>query len=776
MNILKSNIRLKFSVILLYLFWAVFGNILAANYSGEIKSVVPHTTNFINFGPVFLNDTLQIKFFLKNTGDSPIKVNPNIPTFFLGLSPNDPTTTQWEIFRRVTNQPELPRTFLSGESDTVRINFLSGDTLITKTGWHEALLGLSFLPADIISNTPIAKIDTFFLRVKKTPYYVSGFEDDLRFDSVYINPNFTPQKFWRVKNVWVKNQPVFGLDRKLITQPFSTQEIIIADLPINPLEIYPDSIIYVPISYHPLNRGRDSMFLKMLYNPLKSQFPDSVDFAWTRIVGTGVEQEILIRNSNYNFSNDTIDVGNLKIGQKVSLSIQLINNGNIPFGIKQQSILTAENDGTHKDFTITSKFLANGEHLQPNSEMQSSVELIPSSFGLISARFRIESDILDRNIQGVQADKQYKYIYIKGNVVSPKIVLQFNEIDMGNVILSNVECPSQRDTLINIYNAGNSELIIYGISTNPPYPLSNFYPSREQMIIAPKTSDTLSIQFRVANGDFDKFESELILSTNQFPPFDSVIIKLIATSLPPVTTNLFIPRDLGSKPGSNIEVPIILSSNGASPATFAKSFRTSLFYNRSILEFNGIRTIGTATEGALNYGDNIEKNGLDELNLDIRTPANTYFSKKDTLVFLKFKTYLGNSSATEISFIEPKFGDGNCENIFSLIQTGGAYYTDSVCGLPYKAIPSINGKFDLNLVINSVSNDYDIEVELPYSTEANVNILDIFGQPIKSIIHQFFPSGKYQFVSNYSDLSSGLYFIELSTPAVRLVKPLPVIR
>ncbi|MBX3044153.1 MAG: hypothetical protein KIT33_04240 [Candidatus Kapabacteria bacterium] len=753
---------------IVYVITFTFAGLFSEEYSAEVRSTVPNSGQIINYGPVFLNDTLEILFTAKNTGEKPIKIEQGIPTFFLGLSPNDITTVQWERFRRVSP----PRTYQPGDEDTIRINFLSGDTLVTRTGWHEALLGLGFLPADKDDNKTISKIDTFFLRVKKTPYYVSGFEDDIRFDSVYVNPNITPQKIWRVKNVWTKNQPAFGFDRQLITQPFSRTEISVPDLPITPLEIYPDSIISIPVTYYPLNRGRDSMFLKLLYKPLLFQFPDSVDFAWTRIAGVGVEQDIRISNSNYNWKGDTIDIGSIKAGSRIGIELAIKNFGNIPFGLISQEFYNPSGSIINDLLIFDKKFLHDGIHLKPDSLATAKLLFSPEETGLFLAELRLESDILNRSITGVQPDRRYVPIYLRAQIVSPKIVMHVSDINLGNVISSSPECSSERDTSVYIFNSGNMDLIISNILTDPPYPDSRFFVDKDFLQIPPGSGDSIRIQFRVQGGDFDTYSSKILLVTNQANPFDTVKVSITANSVPPVAANLSIPQNLKSKPGTLIEVPVILSANGNNPANFAKSFRTSLFYNRSILEFAGLRTIGTACEGSLNYGDNIEIAESDELMLDIRSPAQTFFFAKDTLVFLKFRTYLGNSAATEIAFIEPKFGDNKCENLFTIINTGGTYYTDSVCGIDYKALPSVNGNFRLD-VMNS-SNKV-IEIELPYSTNAELRIIDIYGQSVEFLMKSDLPSGIYNFTANFHTVSSGLYFVELSTPAIKLVKPFPVV-
>jgi hypothetical protein len=747
--------------------------IFAVEYSGEITSLVYSDNQYINYGPCLVSDSLFINFIAKNTGEKPLLIDRSIPSFFLGLSPND-NQPELDRFRRFARDPNsLPIVFQPGHLDTVKIIFAAADTLITKSGWHESLLGISFIPLEGDAE-PIAKIDTFFLMVKKTPYFVSGFEDDISFDSVYINPNIDISKFWRVKNVWTRNQPIIEFDKKLITQPVTSPEITINNLP-QGLEIYPDSIIYIPINYHPLNRGLDSMYLRLLYHPLKSQYPDSIDFAWTRIRGVGVEQDLSIDSSNFNWFKDTIDLGSILIGKATELNIYLKNSGNIPFGLKSQNIINSNDNEPNKFFGIIKEFLQDKKHLRPDSSDIIKIEFNPTETGFFTSRLKIESDIFERKISGVQPDKRFKYIYIRGNVVSPKMILQLNSIDFGNVILSNEDCPSERDTVIHIHNAGNVDLFIYNITTNPPYPDSKFFSARQFMLIPANSSDTLRIKFRAVGGDFNSYSSDLILKTNQYAPFDSVVIKLNANSVPPITADLSIPKDLKSKPGSIIEVPIILKGTQSSPAEFAKSFSTSLFYNRSILEFIGTRTIGTATEGSINHGDSFENPNNEELYLDLRSPASTYFSGKDTLIFLKFKTYLGNSVATEISLIEPRFGDNNCDNILSIVKSNGIYSTDSVCGLDYKALPSMSGKFNLEIAESIGGSENIIKFDVPYSTFTSIKLYDLFGTEVHTFFSQYIPSGNYTVYDNYKYISTGMYYIELITPAFRIVKPYKVI-
>lgn len=745
--------------------------LVAQDYKARIISSVPHDSKFINYGPCFLNDTLQIKFFIKNEGAKSLLMTEGIPTIYLGLSPNDATLNQFTLFRRFT---PLPKTYLPDESDTLRINFLAGDTLVSRTGWHEALLGLSLVPSDNPGSGPISKIDTFFLRVKKTPYFVAAYDDVISFDSVYINPNIKLERKWRVKNVWNEDQPIINLEKRLITQPVTNSEFFVDDIP-SGIDIYPDSTIIVNVAYHPLNRGRDSMFLKLNYYPLRSIFPDSIDFAWAALRGIGVEQDLRITNSDFNWNIDTIDLGNVNVSDSLIFNVQIKNFGNMPFGLIDQSILNWSDNNVNNNFRILSKFQRSGNHLALDATDSLRIVFKPQGQGIYLARLKFESDIFNRNISGVQPDKRYVYYYIKANVISPSIVTNFKEVDFGNIVV-NSSCLSQRDTTITVYNAGNTDLIISNIHFNPDYPNNYFYVNESQFIVPPSGSKQITVSFYGLSGDFDSFESVMIFETNQTGNSKYYEILLKAKSVPPISAYLSIPAGLKSKPGTNIEVPVILQGVDKTPVQLARHFKTSIVYNRTLIEFVSTRTIGTALEGAFNSGDLFENPLNNELYLDFSSPSNNYFMNKDTLLVLKFKTYLGNSPATEISIVEPKFSDGVCEDIFTLNTSNGSYYTDSVCGVELKALPQSNGKFEFIVVQERIDSDYKLQFQLPYETNVELIIFDTFGNKIIDIVNSRFGSGIYEYRADISFMKTGTYFAVLRTPAYQSIKPVVIVR
>lgn len=757
-----QKFRFNTKILLIIVFLYNLNFLFSADYQAVIRPLGKVSGELVNFGPCLVGDSLELNFIIQNTGIKSFYISQGLPSFYLGLSPNDPTQLQWERFRRKSGNNE----FLPGSTDTLKIMFYSGETLVSKTGWHEALLAIGFLENSSPQSNLVIKADTFFIRVKKTLNYISGFEDRINFDSVHINPNIIPKNYWNIKNVWTNNILIKKIEPILITQPVNFPEIIVQTLPEELIEVFPDSIISIETSYQPRNRGFDSLLLKLEYYPNKKEFPDSTAFAFTEVSGIGVEQQIEIAYSTHNWFKDTVDLGNIRLNEPVNVEISLLNSGNLPFGIKSQVLLNDFDNNINPSIKFIEKFLPDNSDLLPERQMHAKVEVVPDKIGYFAARLQIESNIMDRNIFGVQPDKQFVYVYLKGFVRSPKLTLQVNEIDLGNIAGSS-ECDIKKDTVITLFNTGN-DILFTTINIEPE---GLFFSSKDFLTLYPNSSDTVLISFESLGGNFDSYEALIKFETSPNPLLsDSIIIK--AKSIPPIAATLSIPTDIKSKPGTFIEVPIILHNNSnIHPASFAKSFTTNVYYNRSMLEFAGLRTIGTASEGSLNYGDQVENALNPELSLELRTFSSAFFLSKDTLAFIKFKTYLGNSNITEISFIDPKFGDGYCSNIFSLITANGIYSTDSVCGLNFKLLQNVHGNFSLDIFSTSKTGNEIFEINVPYQTQVNLKIIDIFGQTVDEILNERMPAGCYNFEWNNSNIRSGVYFVSYTTPVINLVKP-----
>jgi len=100
---------------------------------------------------------------------------------------------------------------------------------------------------------------------------------------------------------------------------------------------------------------------------------------------------------------------------------------------------------------------------------------------------------------------------------------------------------------------------------------------------------------------------------------------------------------------------------------------------------------------------------------------------------------------------------GQCDTSCSLVKVLG----DSLSGI----IKLNNLSMSLNNYPNPVSNSTNIIYSLPTSTRVELNIYDITGNQITTLIDSEQSSGKYNVVWKCPDLSNGFYFIQLRTTA-----------
>jgi hypothetical protein len=728
----------------------------------------------VNVGPCLVNDSIRFHFEIINDGEKALYMQPIVPSFYLGVSPNDPTQSQFTFFRRIT---PLERVFQPNTRDTLVIQFNAGDIIAPPIGWFEAMLGLSLLKNDDRNGPPIAKIDTFLLRVKKVALYLNGMDDVVDFDSVYIQPNVTPKITWLLKNASDKSIEILDYQTRVITQQPSGQEFTIQQRPQN-ITIHADNTIGWDVSYHPLDIGVDSIQFNVTYKPHPEEFPDSVDVATMIAVGTGIRQQINLLTSfpNNNIVGDTVVLGDIRAGSSELVVVVLKNNGNIPFHTTNEYIIDVFTGEQHPDYTITNKIGDKAEDLLPDSSNAFIIRYQPTENGLDIAEYTIESDILERGFKGVQSEKRFIRFYIKANVVSPKIVLPSDTLNFGSVTLNKPSCLNYKDTSLTIYNVGNEKLFIKSINIINGGGV-NFFTGATSLEIEPNSSGKIDIRFENNSGVVGEYFAIMELITNAPLPQNKMKIVLWANSTPTLSATISISDDFRAAPGRLIEVPILLTSDNFVPSEFAKSCSFTLSYDRSILEYKGVVTLATASVGAAFEGENRENPDKQTVDIRFLKPGNDFFEPNDTLCKVRFFTYLGHAVATEIAIINPVFSDGNCEDLFELNVQNGVFVTDSVCGLELKAVPGNFEGFTIKSSANSQSLDFvHFDCTIGKSTEVTFRIYDAYGNILSDEIAGKIPAGAYTYDFNSRNLASGLYFIEMTTPFLSVTNHFVIVK
>jgi len=150
-----------------------------------------------------------------------------------------------------------------------------------------------------------------------------------------------------------------------------------------------------------------------------------------------------------------------------------------------------------------------------------------------------------------------------------------------------------------------------------------------------------------------------------------------------------------------------------------------------------------------------------------------YFRKSENgslLEQLKFVATLGSSECTDISFVT-----FNWDCPLSITNTiNGRFCLTNVCTEPTPRLfdESVNFYLKQNSP-NPVSESTLIELALPDNSPAELYIVNILGEKVKSLA-KYSNRGVYRIVNDLSDLSDGIYFYVLQNSYDRLTKRLVI--
>jgi len=759
-------------IVLLSLIGFLFNyNLKSKEYSAKIEPLIEVSNRVINMGPCIINDSVFCNIRLINDGEKKLYMERLAPSFYLGASPNDETKFQFTLYRENTF---LPKIFEPSEQFIFSLGFRAGDTLVTKVGWHEALLAMSFLREDTKQPPPVTPIDSFFVRVKKTLKHFDNFVDIINFDSVYINTGIKVSKQWKGKNTTYKNITLKERKIKYITQPQIIPEFNFGN-DISYLDVIPKGIIEREIQYEPLDKGTDSALVVHYFVPEPTENPNFIDSVSVLLCGTGVEQKLQIIGSNYDFKQDTVfidrisEVGNL-------IEIYLKNTGNLPIYVKNEDLMDLFTNSISDEIKLVKQFQDNGFYLFPNKIDTVILELKPKKLGKIYVNYQLNTNLKERYIKGLQANTDIINFYIYGEFKSPKMILANNEIDFGDIVLNRSDCPLRKDTSIKIMNTGNSRLIVEKVLIIPEYPDSPFFTNTKSLEIEPNHTTDFQISFETTSSIPNEYNATIYFYTNEILGDRIKTLSLKAKTQPTSPVILYLPNEIRAKPGRQIIVPIALKTNSIENINLVSNFSTDIIYDRSILEYIGTETIGTASEGTINKSDLRENLDSVTVKIAFEAPINSKLKAKDTLIFLKFNTYLGNSAATNITMIEPKLGDRRCKNIFDMQILNGKFITDSVCGINYKIVKNLEKQLNLNIYYGENYSNNLIEITIPFNSNIILNVFDYQGNLIKNLINNNMPEGVYQININEYGLNSGYYYITLMNNFQITTKPVIITR
>ncbi|MCX8055312.1 MAG: T9SS type A sorting domain-containing protein [Ignavibacteria bacterium] len=742
-------------IIILIILLFVFSNNSYSQLAGDIYYLQDSTKSTIHFGPCYIYDEVYETFVLKNIGTGELRMLNVSPSIEIFASPD--ALTEFEYLRFSPHSPALP--FNLNTSDRRNENLVIKysplpDLIAEPVGRKTAMIKLGLV--DPKDTTRIIIQKTFKLITKKTVKFIDGFDDVIMFDSMFVSSPLEQMRKHIVRNTQNFPIKIVGSNDSLITQGYTSKEFEFEEKQY-PISLLPKktNLVY-EIRYRPIDLGPDTAIFKVRFTPREDLKPDSVDFCVVKVIGCGVKQNLELTHSNYDFRRDTIFIGDIQVKKNTRVTFRLKNTGNIPYGIINQNIWDNINNTISGSATISKPFPK--AHLFPDQENEIAVDINPDKRGLFLLKYTIENDFTTRNLFGYSSSDTKKEIFLVGRAIEPEIFTNIDTIDFGNVFYSaDIEgnCPSSKDTTIRIQNIGNTKLYVNQIMIEDN---DKFSVSKNDFSINPNGSEYVTFTFN-ASYPPGVYYSRAYLINNSTAPKDTLIIMLKAASVPPILAQLNIDNNIKSKPGRIIDIPILLSAEHYKPSIYAKYYQFEVVFNPTLLKYISKTTQGTASEGAsVNINDNVKGK------LTVQAHSDIFLLPNDTLLILKFKTYLGDNQISELAFQNVVFGSDNCKKIYDLKILNGKYSLDSICGLPLKINPI---DFNRPVIISLYPNPVTEKLNLLVNTSKNyssllVKITNSYGQIFYEKLMTIKTDGLDLIDIDVNSLSVGVYAISIT--------------
>lgn len=738
--------------------------------SGEIINTEIYRDT-LDFGICMVGDNVQKTFTIKNTGNKTLKIGPIKPSFALETTGLPGHLNDHEEFSdNIGISREL--FIVSGDSASLIIRYKAENDTNTWT-FNQKFVRLTIglydfeLAPPTNLNDCIASIN-IILTVAKVRKHIDGYQNSYNFDSVYVNPPSLINFRWKIANATSNYLQIDSQRVAWRTVPLSPPEFEIETKSLPVPMLSRDKPLEWNVGYSPRNRGEDKATLFVGY-----QFNNNLNFTYLDVNGFGVEQDLIALNSNASgYPRDTIDVGRVWVGQSKEVWVQFGNNGNLNFGAGKQYIYDGnEGDFPSEYFSITQPIL-NNRHYFPTQGDTFRINFTAKEKRKFVARYIIESDISSRKIRGLPGSAFTEIFYLKGEGIEPQLIIEQDTIDFGNVVW-HPECPTSRTFTLKLTNNGNTDLQLIEILNNLPFTIG-YFGSEPVEFIPARSTDSIKVVF--TPNIQETYLSDLIFITNGNPPQDSIKIILRATKSEPDKVRLSIPNQLRVKPGNIVSLPVMVNRELIQKA---RTFKTELTYNKTILKYLSYEKIGTATENSDDNDVSIrELNGGGKLGIYLETPTNgSFFLPRETLLRLNFQTYIGDDISTPIAFIEPLFGDGFCDKVLLPLDTNGLVTIDSVCGLTELLLPQGYGSFLIGEVLpNPAFESASVKYELKYEIPIQITLFNEIGIPMKNLINDTQKSGIYDLNIDTGNYPAGIYYLQFKSGIFSTYKRLVIIR
>ncbi|TAE27876.1 MAG: T9SS C-terminal target domain-containing protein [Candidatus Kapaibacterium sp.] len=742
-----------------------------------LRQGTPLVERVLDFGTHVSGASSTQTITIQNTGNLPLNIAVNLTSstnsrpsdvgeFSIVSAPNalgEITGTTQNFILRYTANPQNP----DGRKEAVfEINIRDGNN------------GAALTP------------QRFTLVARRLPNVITPSRTDVRFDSVYVGSEARD-------TILVSNTSRFLgtiLRQAPPRLPFN------ADTVRSPRTFLPANSAVVNLTFAPTRIGmhEDSLTLASRVDSTGAQ-----EISRVAVRGVGVRQQCpLIRltsdsSANTNTTINTVstlvngktrtytaDIGCVRVGERRDIRCFFRNDGNIPFRAFDRFVRLEP--AQTRDFSVVNPFQI-VRSLLPNEQDNSlQIRFTPTVRGPQEMHYTIRSDIR-QNIGGrvrvptAPDSTDDITIIIRGEGITPSIEAA-QSVDFGEVTFDatgGTGCNSTQRAI----PFTNSSAIACGTFTrlsNPRLANANATPfsirsgSTDLIVRTGSSAGTIQVEFKpTRQGDF---QDELIVNTDAPPPRDVLRIRLTGRSIPLPNVVMSIASNHTARPGSLISIPVLVTAStigninanvGALRLTNRAEFQ--LKYNRTLLEFDGVNTDGTASAGGRD-SVRVDTSNRREPTVFVRisAPQNENFRPTETLVNLRFRAYLGNDTATVLTLSGVSFGEPLCPKINFRKEADvrhGRFQLDGVCDLVWKAAlmtqkplvmadvspnPIVGGQGKMRFLVNEAAT-------------ITITMRDALGvNSVRTLVQErSVDAGLYEETLPLENLPTGIYFCEI---------------
>ncbi len=736
-------------------------------------------TDTIDFGyqPEGKNDT--VSFFVRNYGNMEIgfmQQNQTAPDYVIA-NYNDPISNDLisstihyndDLIDVIENRYVARRPLDVAGSYTERefkLIFLGGESDFREPEFYGLKrVDFTFTMRDTVDTSRMYRKE-FVVRTIKTDALLVGKPPILDFGMVYLNASRTLEM--ELENCGRAVEP---FDSRLLNKGASGGSFDLRSGAFNiPGFIDEKQVLSLPFIFEPSDLGLDEAEFFVAYNTTGEARQDTTRI---KLRGRGVEQKLTFTSLNssgivptVDDRGDTviIDLGEVNVcNDSRSFTFRLRNDGNFRYGVRR---VIQRTNSVDNDFTI-SNLPVNGAGLEPG-ELSDQVRVIftpqrVAGVGVVQEVERIiESDIDERVFRSPESVRQLVLIFRARPVAAVLAVeplgpvLEDGTLDFDTLAVL-PDCVNERVLALRVINGGNQDLQLSNISLVQPTAFG--FRGTAERRMGPNQDDTIYIHFQP--NAVGRIRDTLRFSHNGGCPDSSYALPVVGVGVTPPALRVDIPDVTRAQPGKLVEIPLLLPDlAGQQQISNIETVNIELEYNRTTLQFEDFLTAGTAARN-LSSDDisSAETDGV--LQLELRSSA--ALQPSDTLLRLRFNTYVGNAAVTPINIASIRLGNSDCDEIVSVdtVGSGGVFVADSVCGVHVLTIGGSAGRtFGLRSPSpNPLEGDIAIEYEVAYPTVVDIQLFNSMGTLVRQVAAGKHPPGVFLAQLDGSTLAAGTYY------------------